>query len=128
MLCRSKDEIVRVASAFVDLRQHRHDADYNMGRQFTRVDPLDIVSAAERDQTVVLAHRPRSTGSRPLRASFLVAEAVKPRLIRSTSSFNRRRYGTLSARIQNREVVPARPRCAARNRTSNSNRLQRLGG
>lgn len=43
-----QDQIVRVAAAFVDLQQHRHDADYNLGRQFTRVEALNIVSAAER--------------------------------------------------------------------------------
>jgi len=43
-----QDEIVRVAAAFVDLQQHRHDADYNMGRHFTRIEALNIVSAAER--------------------------------------------------------------------------------
>ena len=45
---RLQDEIVRVAAAFVDLQQHRHDADYNMGRQFTRIEALNIVSTAER--------------------------------------------------------------------------------
>ena len=43
-----QDELVRVAAAFVDLQQHRHDADYNMGRQFTRIEALNIVGAAER--------------------------------------------------------------------------------
>ena len=42
-----QDEIVRVAAAFVDLQQHRHDADYNLGRRFTRVEVLNIVSDAE---------------------------------------------------------------------------------
>lgn len=40
--------MVRVAATFVDLQQHRHDADYNMGQQFTRIEVLNIVSAAER--------------------------------------------------------------------------------
>ena len=31
-----QDEIVRVAAAFVDLQQHRHEADYDMRRRFTR--------------------------------------------------------------------------------------------
>ena len=43
-----QDEIVRVAAVFVDLQQHRHEADYDMGRQFTRVEVLSIVSDAER--------------------------------------------------------------------------------
>ena len=43
-----QDEIVRVAAAFVDLQQHRHEADYNVGRPFTRIEVLNIVSAAER--------------------------------------------------------------------------------
>ena len=43
-----QDEIVRVAAASVDLQQHRHDADYNMGRRFTRIEALNIVSDAER--------------------------------------------------------------------------------
>ncbi len=33
-----QDEIVRVAAEFVDLQQHRHEADYNMGRRFTRLE------------------------------------------------------------------------------------------
>ncbi len=41
-------EIVRVAGAFVDLQQHRHEADYDMGRRFTRLEVLNIVSDAER--------------------------------------------------------------------------------
>ncbi len=43
-----QDEIVRVAAEFVDLQQHRHEADYNMGRRFTRLEVLSIVSDAER--------------------------------------------------------------------------------
>ena len=43
-----EEDIVRVAATFVDLQQHRHDADYNMGRQFTRTEVLNIVGAAER--------------------------------------------------------------------------------
>ena len=43
-----QDEIVRVAAAFVDLQQHRHEADYDMGRGFTRLEVLNIVSDAER--------------------------------------------------------------------------------
>lgn len=43
-----QDEIVRVAAAFVDLQQHRHDADYNMTRRFTRIESLNIVGDAER--------------------------------------------------------------------------------
>ena len=43
-----QDEIVKVAAVFVDLQQHRHEADYDMGRQFTRVEVLSIVSDAER--------------------------------------------------------------------------------
>ena len=43
-----QDEIVRVAAVFVDLQQHRHEADYDMGRQFTRIEVLDILREAER--------------------------------------------------------------------------------
>ena len=43
-----QDEIVRVAAAFVDLQQHRHEADYDMGRPFTRLEVLNIISDAER--------------------------------------------------------------------------------
>ena len=43
-----QDEIVRVAAAFVDLQQHRHEADYDVGRRFTRLEVLNIVSDAER--------------------------------------------------------------------------------
>ncbi len=37
-----------VSAVFVDLQQHRHEADYDMGRQLTRVEVLSIVSDAER--------------------------------------------------------------------------------
>ena len=43
-----QEEIVRVAAAFVDLQQHRHEADYDMGRRFTRLEVLNIVSDAGR--------------------------------------------------------------------------------
>ena len=43
-----QDEIVRVAAAFVDLQQYRHEADYDMGRRFTRLEVLSIVSDAKR--------------------------------------------------------------------------------
>ena len=42
-----QDEIVRVARAFVDVQQHRHEADYDMGRPFTRLEVLNIISDAE---------------------------------------------------------------------------------
>ena len=41
-------ELVRVAAAFVDLQQHRQEADYDMGRRFTRMEVLSITSDAER--------------------------------------------------------------------------------
>ena len=37
-----------VSAVFVDLQQHRHEADYDMGRQLTRVEVLSMVSDAER--------------------------------------------------------------------------------
>ena len=40
--------MVRVAATFVDLQQHRHEADYDMRRRFTRLEVLNIVSDAER--------------------------------------------------------------------------------
>ena len=43
-----QDEIVRVAAVFVDLQQYRHDADYDIGRRFTRLEVLSIVSDAKR--------------------------------------------------------------------------------
>ena len=43
-----QDEIIRVARTFVDLQQHRHEADYDVGRSFTRLEVLNIVSDAER--------------------------------------------------------------------------------
>ena len=42
-----QDELVRVASAFVDLQQHRHEADYDLRRRFTRIETLSITSDAE---------------------------------------------------------------------------------
>lgn len=38
-----------MAAAFAELRPHRHDTDYNMGQQFTRIEALSIVGAAERN-------------------------------------------------------------------------------
>ena len=43
-----QDEIAMVAAAFVDLQQYRHEADYDMGRRFTRLEVLSIVSDAKR--------------------------------------------------------------------------------
>lgn len=43
-----QDELVRVASAFVDLQQHRHEADYDLRRRFTRVETLSIIAGALR--------------------------------------------------------------------------------
>ena len=43
-----QDEIVQVAAAFVDLQQQRHEADYDMGRSFTRLEVLSLISDAER--------------------------------------------------------------------------------
>ncbi len=42
-----QEEIVRVAAAFVDLQQQRHEADYDMGRSFTRLEVLSLISDAE---------------------------------------------------------------------------------
>ena len=40
-------ELVRVASALVDLQQARHEADYDPARRFTRGEALDLVGRAE---------------------------------------------------------------------------------
>ena len=40
-------ELVRVASAFVDLQEARHKADYDTARRFTRREVRDLVSQAE---------------------------------------------------------------------------------
>ena len=41
-------EIVRVATAFSDLQQLRHEADYDLSRRFTRQEVLALVADAER--------------------------------------------------------------------------------
>ena len=41
-------ELVRVARVFGDLQQHRHEADYDMRRRFTRIEALGITDGAER--------------------------------------------------------------------------------
>ena len=84
-------EIVRVTAAFIDLQQHRHDADYNMGRQFTRIDALNIVSAAERafvDWRAVAQfgagrHVPRRLVDLREDPSLIAREAVVVRLVRA---------------------------------------------
>lgn len=40
-------ELVRVAGAFANLQQARHDADYNRSYRFTRSEVLDLLSVAE---------------------------------------------------------------------------------
>ncbi len=40
-------ELVRVASAFVELQGARHEADYDTARRFTRREVLDFVERAE---------------------------------------------------------------------------------
>ena len=41
-------ELVRVAGAFVDLQQARHEADYDLSRPFNRQEVLDLVDQAQR--------------------------------------------------------------------------------
>lgn len=43
-----QNELARIASAFVDLQQQRHEADYDMNRRFTRIEVLSIIDDAER--------------------------------------------------------------------------------
>lgn len=43
-----QDELARIASAFVDLQQQRHEADYDMRRRFTRIEVLSSIDDAER--------------------------------------------------------------------------------
>ena len=52
-------EIVRVATAFVELQQLRHEADYDMMGRFTRKEVLDSVERAE--QAVSNWNRVRTT-------------------------------------------------------------------
>ena len=40
-------ELTEVAATFVDLRQARHEADYDTTRRFTRQDVIDLVDRAE---------------------------------------------------------------------------------
>ena len=40
-------ELVRVASALIELQGARHEADYDLARRFTRREVLDLVSQAE---------------------------------------------------------------------------------
>jgi hypothetical protein len=40
-------ELTRVAEAFVDLQQARHEADYDTAQRFTRREVLDLVEQAE---------------------------------------------------------------------------------
>ena len=40
-------ELVRVASALVELQEARHEADYDPARRFTRREALDLVGQAE---------------------------------------------------------------------------------
>ncbi len=40
-------EIVRVGTAFVDLQQARHEADYDTARRFTRREVLDLLEQAQ---------------------------------------------------------------------------------
>ena len=38
-----QDPLVDVANAFIELKEARHDADYNRARRFTRQESLDFV-------------------------------------------------------------------------------------
>lgn len=40
-------DLISVATAFVELQQARHEADYDTGRRFTRQECLDLVKQAE---------------------------------------------------------------------------------
>ena len=48
---RLQPKLIKVAEAFVDLQQARHDADYNLALRFSRRDVLDLINQA--DQAVV---------------------------------------------------------------------------
>ncbi len=41
------ERIIRVADAFVELQQARHEADYDLSRRFARTDVLSLVGLAE---------------------------------------------------------------------------------
>ena len=41
-------EIVRLASVFADLQQARHEADYDIGRSFTKVEVLNLIADTKR--------------------------------------------------------------------------------
>ena len=41
-------KLIKVAEAFVDLQQARHDADYNMAQRFSCQDVLDLIDQADR--------------------------------------------------------------------------------
>jgi hypothetical protein len=43
-------ELVRLAGAFVDLQQARHEADYDLSRPFLRQEVIDLVTQAEHAQ------------------------------------------------------------------------------
>ncbi len=44
-------ELVRVAQAFVQLQQVRHDADYNLSKSFTRQEALDLIDLCDEAHT-----------------------------------------------------------------------------
>ena len=44
---RLQPKLIKVAEAFVDLQQARHDADYNLAQRFSRRDVLDLINQAD---------------------------------------------------------------------------------
>lgn len=68
------EDLQRVADAFVELHQARHEADYNVGRNFTRPDVRDLVRRAK--EAFEAWARVRATGM-PEGDAFLLALIVR---------------------------------------------------
>ncbi len=70
-------ELSEVAQAFVDLQEARHEADYDLGRTFTRREVSDLIEVADKARTAWQQLR-----STPEGKTFLMAMLIHEHLRR----------------------------------------------
>jgi uncharacterized protein (UPF0332 family) len=72
-------ELRRVASAFVDLQEARHEADYDLSRRFSRSEVRDLIDIAERATTAWHSIR-KTPEAQVFLCALLVNESVSKRV------------------------------------------------
>jgi hypothetical protein len=73
---RVRQELRQVAAAFVQLQEARHEADYDLGRRFSRSEVRDLIDAAER-ATAAWGRVRKTQQARVYLAALLVYDRVR---------------------------------------------------